>query len=315
MSLNLVARPRRCVPPFQGPNPVMSDTSHLYTAANFRATIRKYCEDLGFTISREVEDAFSLRFDCGDCGIPVIVFVVRQDEDIKFFSPSNYHFDSEDEVPGDLCKELLKENAMPLFGAWSLERMGEKLNYGITGRIPLCNLTSEDFAVAANSLAARCDAVNLMKSTDGTMLFSAENFEDSMVEFCEPDWELEKDDDSHATLHFKRGRMPFGLILEDDVQIGVSRVTHHLYFMAMTQLRVSTEDEFPDAVSTAILKKSDDLLPGCVWSIQGNESVSAFCFSYVCDLKLLNKELFDHMMEYIVTQCDALNVIAAEAAE
>jgi len=95
----------------------------LFSNNNYQSTIRRYCSQLGWSISDLNDTRTIIKFSM-ESGTTQTAFIIRYDTTLEFSCPSGLKFDSRDEVPTWLSTLMLCENATYKIGFWAIETIG-----------------------------------------------------------------------------------------------------------------------------------------------------------------------------------------------
>jgi len=134
----------------------MSDYSSLFSAAAFKSTIRKYCDQYGWAIEEINDGLAKIKFEM-DSGRTQTLFIIRYDTTLEFSVDSVQSFQSEDEVSHRLSTLLLKKNAEKKVGFWCLEEIDGELAFSIMHNQEISLLNAEYFGVIVRILVRECD--------------------------------------------------------------------------------------------------------------------------------------------------------------
>ena len=82
----------------------------LFSGTNYQATIRSYCNQLGWSIHDLNNLRAVLKFQASS-GISQTVFIIRHENTLEFSCPSGVKFLNRDSVPGWISTFLLGQNS------------------------------------------------------------------------------------------------------------------------------------------------------------------------------------------------------------
>ncbi len=134
----------------------MSTLSNLFSAANFKSTIRNYCSQIGWKIA-EIDDKHAILIFEMDSGRTQKLFIIKYGEVLEFSVPSLLQSDDEDEIPHQLSTLLLKRNAQMSIGFWAIEEISQKFTFSIMHNAPIELMNVNFFQAVVNSLVNECD--------------------------------------------------------------------------------------------------------------------------------------------------------------
>lgn len=129
---------------------------NLFSGVNFANTVRKYCADNGWNVADLSDDRAVLRFTM-ESGRRQTLFIIRYEATLEFSVPSEFTFDSEDEVPHRLSTILLRRSSESKIGFWCLEKIGGKYVYSCMHNAEIDLLDSHFFAKVVRRLTRECD--------------------------------------------------------------------------------------------------------------------------------------------------------------
>jgi len=136
----------------------------LFAGVNFRHTIQKCCEQIGWQIADLNENRALLRFESAS-GRAQNLLILRYDSTLEFSAPSTTQFESEDQIPNYLSTMLLRRNAENKIGFWCIEMLDGKLTYTYMHNVDLSHINNEHFADAAQFLVRECEDVTEMMNS------------------------------------------------------------------------------------------------------------------------------------------------------
>jgi len=134
----------------------MSTLKNLFSAANFKNTVKGYCSQIGWNIAEIDDDRAILIFNM-ESGREQRLFIIRFGETIEFSVPSLLQTEDEDEIPHELSTMLLKRNSSTTFGFWAIETIGEKFTFTIMHNAQIELINVDLFAAVVKSLISECD--------------------------------------------------------------------------------------------------------------------------------------------------------------
>lgn len=134
----------------------MSTLTNLFSAANFKSTIRNYCSQIGWNIAELDDNHTTLLFEM-DSGRTQKLYIIRYGEVLEFSVPSLLQSDDEDEIPHQLSTLLLKRNAQMSIGFWAIEEINQKFTFSIMHNAPIELMNVSFFKAVVNSLISECD--------------------------------------------------------------------------------------------------------------------------------------------------------------
>jgi hypothetical protein len=134
----------------------MSSFEALFSGVNFKNTIQRYCQEIGWKIA-EVDDKHAILKFSMDSGTNQILFIIRYETTLEFSVPSIAAFDSEDNVPHYLSTLLLKRNSQKKIGFWCIEEVGNKHVFSYMHNAELQLINTEYFGDVIRTLINECE--------------------------------------------------------------------------------------------------------------------------------------------------------------
>lgn len=128
----------------------------LFSTSNFRYTIQKYCNQIGWKISDINERRAILKFNA-DSGNTQTLFIIRYENTLEFSVPSAVKFNSEDNVPGWMSTMLLCKNAEYKLGFWCMETIDYQKVFSIMHNAELSLINVDYFGRVILKLIEECD--------------------------------------------------------------------------------------------------------------------------------------------------------------
>lgn len=134
----------------------MSGFANLFSGVNFKGTVQKYCQQVGWKIA-EIDDKHAILKFSMDSGRNQSLWIIRYESTLEFSVPSFAHFDSEDNIPDTLSTILLRRNAQNKIGFWCLENVGGKFVFSCMHNAELELINVDYFARVVRGLIGECD--------------------------------------------------------------------------------------------------------------------------------------------------------------
>lgn len=134
----------------------MSSFESLFSGVNFKNTVQKYCQQIGWKIA-EIDDKHAVLKFSMDSGRNQNLWIIRYESTLEFSVPSMANFDSEDNVPHYLSSLLLKRNSQKKIGFWCIEEIGGKHIYSYMHNAELQLINTEYFQDVVRTLINECD--------------------------------------------------------------------------------------------------------------------------------------------------------------
>lgn len=128
----------------------------LFSGSNYRSTIQKYCNSLGWKIADINDRRTILRFTM-DSGTTQTLFIIRYDTTLEFSCPSGIKFSSREDVPGWMSTLLLKENSDYPVGFWCIEELEGKQVFSVMHNAEMSLIDFEYFGRVVMKLISECD--------------------------------------------------------------------------------------------------------------------------------------------------------------
>jgi len=134
----------------------MSSFESLFSGVNFKSTVQKYCQLIGWKIA-EIDDKHAVLKFSMDSGRNQNLWIIRYESTLEFSVPSMANFDSEDNIPHYLSSLLLKRNSQKKIGFWCIEEIGGKHIYSYMHNTELQLINTEYFQYVVRALINECD--------------------------------------------------------------------------------------------------------------------------------------------------------------
>lgn len=134
----------------------MSSLKSLFSAANFKSTVKNYCQQIGWKIA-DIDDKHATLIFTMDSGRDQRLFLIRYEETIEFSVPSLIQIADEDDIPHQISTVLLKRNASKIYGFWAIEEINKKYTFSIMHNAQLELMNVDFFAAVVRSLISECD--------------------------------------------------------------------------------------------------------------------------------------------------------------
>jgi hypothetical protein len=128
----------------------------LFSTANFRSTIQRYCEELRWNISDINNRRVILQFRAAS-GNSQTLFIIRYDNTLEFSVPSGLKFKTEEEVPGWMSTMLMCKNSELKFGFWAMEEIENKKTFSIMHNAEISLINIIYFEQVVSTLILECD--------------------------------------------------------------------------------------------------------------------------------------------------------------
>lgn len=128
----------------------------LFSSANFRSTIQRYCNQLEWRISDINDRRAILKFD-SNSGNTQTLFIIRYDNTLEFSVPSGIKFSDIEDVPGWMSTMLLGRNTEYKVGFWCLENIDNKKVFSIMHNAEISLINAEYFRNVVLRLVNECD--------------------------------------------------------------------------------------------------------------------------------------------------------------
>ncbi|MBZ8179745.1 MAG: hypothetical protein SAL07_05030 [Oscillatoria sp. PMC 1051.18] len=128
----------------------------LFSGSNYRSTISRYCNQLGWKIADINDRRTILRFTM-ESGSTQTLFILRYDTTLEFSVPSGVKFDSRDEIPGWMSTLLIAENSNYKIGFWCLETISGRQTFSIMHNAEISLIDVPYFQKVVIQLINECD--------------------------------------------------------------------------------------------------------------------------------------------------------------
>lgn len=134
----------------------MPGLDSIFSSANFRTTVQKFCNQLGWKIADLNNDRAILRFNMNS-GRTQTLYIIRYDQTLEFSVPSGAAFDNVDAIPHYLSTVLLKRSSDKKIGFWCIEEIGGKQVFSCMHNAEISLLNVEYFGKVVRALIGECD--------------------------------------------------------------------------------------------------------------------------------------------------------------
>jgi hypothetical protein len=134
----------------------MSSYKSLFSGVNFKKTITKYCNNIGWNIDDLSDTKATLDFEM-ESGRTQRLYIIRYDTTLEFSVPSMYHFENEDEVPHFISTILMRKNSAKKIGFWCIEEISDELYYSVMHNAEIELINEDYFATVIRTLINDCD--------------------------------------------------------------------------------------------------------------------------------------------------------------
>ena len=128
----------------------------LFSGNNYRSTILRYCNSLGWKIS-DINDVRTILKFSMDSGSTQTLFIIRYGETLEFSCPSGLKFDTTGDVPGWLATALLCKNQEYKVGFWCIEVIEGRQALSIMHNAEISLIDVNYFKGVVNKLIHECD--------------------------------------------------------------------------------------------------------------------------------------------------------------
>ncbi|OIP71192.1 MAG: hypothetical protein AUK48_12805 [Oscillatoriales cyanobacterium CG2_30_44_21] len=140
----------------------------LFSSNNYQQTIRRYCNQLGWTIS-DINDRRTIIKFSMDSGTTQTAFIIRYDTTLEFSYPSGLKFDTQEDVPGWLSTLMLCENATYKVGFWCIENIDNRQVLSMMHNAEISLIDVNYFQKVVMQTVTKCDQLeqNVSKALRG----------------------------------------------------------------------------------------------------------------------------------------------------
>ncbi len=128
----------------------------LFSGSNFRGTIQKYCNHLGWSINNINDRRAVLKFNANS-GNTQTLFIISYQSTLEFSVPSGLKYSSIEDVPGWLSTLLLCKNSEYKVGFWCVEEIEGRKTYSIMHNAEMSLINVDYFNRVISRLVAECD--------------------------------------------------------------------------------------------------------------------------------------------------------------
>lgn len=128
----------------------------LFSSSNFRSTIQRYCNQLGWRISDLNDRRAILKFNA-DSGNTQTLFIIRFENTLEFSVPTGMKFSSTEDVPGWMSTMLLCKNTKYKIGFWCIEDLDGQQVFSVMHNAEISLINVEYFRSVVLKLVSECD--------------------------------------------------------------------------------------------------------------------------------------------------------------
>ncbi|MCE2703653.1 MAG: hypothetical protein PX483_10920 [Nostocales cyanobacterium LE14-WE4] len=128
----------------------------LFSSSNFRSTIQRYCNQLGWSINDINNSRAILKFSA-DSGNSQTLFIIRYDNTLEFSVPSGLKFYSLEDVPGWMSTMLLSRNSQFKLGFWCIEKISNQQVFSMMHNAEISLINVDYFRQVVLKLVNDCD--------------------------------------------------------------------------------------------------------------------------------------------------------------
>ena len=128
----------------------------LFSSANFRSTIQRYCHQLGWRIN-DINDRRAILKFSANSGHNQTLFIIRYENTLEFSVPSGLKFYSLEEVPGWISTMLLSRNSQFKIGFWCLEEIDNQQVFSMMHNAEISLMNVDYFSKVIVKLVNDCD--------------------------------------------------------------------------------------------------------------------------------------------------------------
>lgn len=128
----------------------------LFSNSNFRSTIQRYCNQLGWKINDLNDRRAILKFN-SDSGNTQTLFIIRYETTLEFSVPTGLKFNSEEDVPGWMSTMLLCKNTEYKIGFWCIENIDGRKVFSVMHNAEISLINVDYFRKVILKLVNECD--------------------------------------------------------------------------------------------------------------------------------------------------------------
>ncbi|MBD1921132.1 hypothetical protein H6F77_08510 [Microcoleus sp. FACHB-831] len=128
----------------------------LFSNSNFRNTIQRYCNQLGWGINDINARRAILKFTANS-GNTQTLFIIRYENTLEFSVPSGIKFNSAEDVPGWMSNMLLCKNTEYKIGFWCIEDLDSRKIFSVMHNAEISLINVEYFGKVVLKLVNECD--------------------------------------------------------------------------------------------------------------------------------------------------------------
>ena len=129
---------------------------NLFSGLNFASTIKKYCNEADWNISKLDKEVAVLKFSMNS-GRRQTLYIIKYESTLEFSVPSMAAFDTEEDIPDILSTLLLKRNSEKKIGFWCIEMTGGKHVYSCMHNAEMQLINQTYFMKVVRALIKECD--------------------------------------------------------------------------------------------------------------------------------------------------------------
>ena len=130
--------------------------ANLFSGNNFEHTVRKYCHDQGWSLSKINRDIAVLKFHMSS-GRKQVLYIVRYETTLEFSVPSLLQYEADDAIPHYLSTLLLERNSKNKIGFWCIEMINGKYIFSYMHNAELSLIDSAYFGRVVRTLINEVD--------------------------------------------------------------------------------------------------------------------------------------------------------------
>ncbi len=128
----------------------------LFSSVNFRSTIQRYCNQLGWRIN-DINDRRAILKFSANSGNNQTLFIIRYENTLEFSVPSGLKFYSLEDVPGWMSTMLLSRNSQFKIGFWCLEEIENQQVFSMMHNAEISLMNVDYFSKVILKLVNDCD--------------------------------------------------------------------------------------------------------------------------------------------------------------
>ncbi|WP_322508508.1 hypothetical protein [Anaerolinea sp.] len=134
----------------------MSTFEDLFSGVNFKSTVTRYCQQIGWKVA-EVDDRHAMLKFTMESGRNQVLWILRYDKTLEFSVPSMAQFDREEDIPHFLSTVLMRRSSQKKIGFWCIEEINGRYIYSCMHNAEIQLMDIPYFRDVVVALISECD--------------------------------------------------------------------------------------------------------------------------------------------------------------